>query len=91
MLDVRGIGWGARPNGQIVEARTSTRPARFAQRRDEDGRYVVALWNGGHGAAYFSSAAPLTARQMKAIRRVTLFEEGETPPDCGLRTIFSWE
>jgi hypothetical protein len=90
-LDVRGIGWGARPRGRIVEARTSTRPARFAQRRDEDGRHVVALWNGGYGAAYFRSTTPLTARQVEAIRRVTLFEEGETPSGCDLRTIFSWE
>jgi hypothetical protein len=90
-LDVRGIGWAGRPKGRIVEARTDARPARFAQRRDEDGRHRVALWNGGHGAAYFSSPAPLTARQMEAIRRVTLFEEGQTPPNCALRTVFSWE
>lgn len=90
-LHVRGIGWGGRPKGRIVEAGTSTRPARFAQRKEEDGRHVVALWNGGYGAAYFRSAAPLTARQMEAIRRVTLFEEGQTPPDCDLRMVFSWE
>lgn len=90
-LHVRGIGWAGRPKGRIVEAGTSTRPARFAQRRETGGGHVVALWNGGHGAAYFSSAAPLTARQIEAIRRVTLFEEGQSPPDCALRTVFSWE
>jgi hypothetical protein len=90
VLDVRGIGWAGRPKGRIVEAWTETRPARFAQRR-ADGRHVVAIWNGGHGAAYFSSATPFTVRQMEAIRRVALFEEGQTPPDCALRTIFSWE
>jgi hypothetical protein len=91
VLDVRGIGWAGRPKGRIVEARTDARPARFAQRRDEDGRHGVALWNGGHGAAYFSSPTPLTARQMEAIRRVTLFEEGQTPPNCALRTVFAWD
>lgn len=89
-LDVRGIGWASRPNGRIVEVQTSTRPARFAQRR-VNRRYEIAIWNGAHGAAYFSSATPLTARQIKAISRVNLFEEGQTPSDCSLRTSFSWD
>ena len=89
-LDVRGIGWAGRPKGRIVQAGTATKPARFAP-REVEGRHEVALWNGAHGAAYFSSATPLTPRQMKAIGRVTLFEEGETPSNCKLRTLFSWE
>lgn len=89
-MDVRGIGWASRPKGRIVEAQTGTRPARFAQRRMNK-RYEVATWNGGHGAAYFSSEKPLNAHQLKAISRVQLFEEGQDPSDCNLRTSFSWE
>lgn len=89
-LDVRGIGWGARPAGRIVEVQTDTKPARFAERRTNE-RYEVPIWNGGHGVAFFGSEKPLNARQLKAISRVRLFEEGQDPPDCDLRTIFSWE
>jgi hypothetical protein len=89
-LDVRGIGWANRPNGRMVEAQTGTKPARFAQRR-VNSRYQIAIWNGAHGAAYFSSATPLTERQIKAISRVNLFEEGQTPSGCNLRTSFSWD
>ncbi|MCR2833330.1 hypothetical protein [Parerythrobacter lacustris] len=66
------------------------RPGRFEQRR-EDGDYVVAIWNGEHGAAYFHSAQPLTPQHFAAIDRVLLFNEGETPEGCDLRTVFSWE
>jgi hypothetical protein len=89
-LDVSGIGWASRPGGRIVEAQSGARPARFAERRT-DGRYVVALWNGAQGAAYFSSSSPLTSEQMRAIGRVTLFQEGQSPTGCDLRTVFSWE
>jgi hypothetical protein len=89
-LDVRGIGWAARPSGQIIEAQAGARPARFAERQVE-GRHEIAIWNGAHGAAYFSSEKPLTARQIKAIGRVTLFNEGEAPSNCKLSTAFSWE
>ena len=89
-LDVRGIGWAARPKGRIVEAQVGAKPARFAQRRTSK-RYEVAIWNGGHGAAYFSAAKPLSANQLKAISRVKLFEEGQAPSGCKLRTSFSWE
>jgi hypothetical protein len=89
-LDVRGIGWASRPKGRMVEAQKGTKPARFAQRRKGD-RYEVAIWNGGHGAAYFSSDKPLNAHQLKAISRVRLFEEGQDPSGCALRTRFSWE
>jgi hypothetical protein len=89
-LDVRGIGWGSRPKGRIVEVQADTKPARFAQRRMNK-RYEVAIWNGDYGAAYFSSDKPLNADQLKAISRVQLFEEGQDPLGCDLRTIFSWE
>lgn len=88
-LEVQGIGWASRPKGRIATAGTITRPAMFAQRR-VGGRYVVAIWNGANGAAYFSSARPLTDPQLRAISRVTLFEEGETPSGCDMRTVFSW-
>ena len=89
-LEVHGIGWASRPPGQIVEPKRGERPARFAQRRVA-GEYVVAIWNGANGAAYFRSPRPITRSQMRAIERVTLFEEGQTPMGCNLRTMFSWE
>ncbi len=89
-LDVWGIGWAARPSGLVVHKPGKTSPARFAQQRVDDG-YQIAIWNGGHGAAYFRSPEPLTRAQRRAIARVGLFEEGETPEGCRLRTVFSWE
>ena len=89
-LDVHGIGWAARPKGRIVEVQANTKPARFAQRRMNN-RYVIAVWNGAHGAAYFSSEKRLNARHIEAISRVQLFEEGQDPPNCNLRTSFSWD
>lgn len=88
-LDVYGIGWASRPKGRMIRA-PGTRPARFARRRIEAG-HEIAIWNGAHGAAYFRSAAPFTASQLRAIDRVDLFEEGQTPSGCKLRTMFSWE
>jgi len=89
-LKVDGIGWASRPTGPIAEAQAGAKPARFEQHL-ADGRYVVAIWNGAKGAAYFSSETPLTPDQILAIGRVTLFEEGETPSACNLRTLFVWE
>ena len=89
-LDVSGIGWARRPRGRIAEAWTSTNPARFAQRR-VDGRYVVAIWNGAQGAAYFSSVSPFTPDHLRAISRVDLFQEGQSPEGCDLRTVFSFD
>lgn len=89
-LEVHGIGWASRPKGSIVRGGSGNRPARFAERRVEDG-YEIAIWNGAHGAAYFRSKKPLTNSQQRAIDRVVLFEEGQTPSGCDLRTIFSWE
>jgi hypothetical protein len=89
-LEVYGIGWAGRPPGEIVRQPADGRPGRFEQRR-EDGDYVVAIWNGEYGAAYFRSEEPLTSQQIEAIDRVALFNEGETPEGCKLRTVFSWE
>lgn len=89
-LEVYGIGWASRPKGRIVKARFSNTPARFAQKRVER-LYQIAIWNGEHGAAYFTSPKPFTSPQLDAIDRVKLFEEGQSPSDCKLRTIFSWE
>ena len=88
-LEVNGIGWAARPRGRIVSKQSGPRPARFAQRRAE-GSYEIAIWNGEQGAAYFRSDRPFTKQQIEAIKRVRLFNEGETPEDCDFRTIFSW-
>ncbi|WP_213980882.1 hypothetical protein [Sphingomonas sp. dw_22] len=90
MLDVHGIGWASKPPGRIVARRAGKGPVRFGQRR-VDGKYMVAIWNGRHGAAYFQSPRALTRAQLAAIDRVDLFEEGEEPQGCKLRTIFSWE
>ena len=89
-LEVNGIGWASKPKGKVVLKRNGMGHARFAQRRTE-GEYVVAIWNGSHGAAYFSSADPITKVQLAAIDRVDLFNQGEDPEGCKLRTIFSWE
>jgi hypothetical protein len=90
-MEVHGIGWASRPKGRILRVQTDSRPARFAQRRVEGG-YGIAIWNGANGAAYFTSPTPFTPRQLAAIDRVSLFEEGQDPPPgCKLRTIFVWE
>jgi len=89
-LDVAGVGWASKPRGRQLARRTSAGQFMFKQRRDKD-RYVVAIWNGRQGAAYFSSPQPLTKEQLRAIERVVLFQEGEDPTGCKLRTTFSWE
>lgn len=53
--------------------------------------YQVAIWNGAHGTAYFTSPVPFSAPQLAAIDRVRLCEEGEEPTGCRLRTISVWE
>jgi hypothetical protein len=53
--------------------------------------YSIAIWNGAQGAAYFESPRPITREQLHAIDRVVLFQEGQTPSGCKLRTVFSWE
>jgi len=89
-LEANGIGWASKPKGRVALGQNGKGRVRFAQRRAE-GQYVVAIWNGAHGAAYFSSADPITKPQLAAIDRVDLFEEGQQPEGCSLRTIFSWE
>jgi hypothetical protein len=89
-LDVHGIGWARRPGGRIVKTVSVNKPGRFAQRRVKNG-YSIAIWNGGQGAAYFNSKEPFTRAQLHAIDRVALFQEGQTPSDCELRTVFSWQ
>jgi hypothetical protein len=88
-LVVTGIGWASRPKGRLIHY-PGTEYAVFAQRRHE-GHYTVAIWNGAHGAAYFQSDKQFTEQQYGAIGRVRLFEEGEQPSNCTLRTSFSWE
>jgi hypothetical protein len=88
-LDVVGIGWASEPKGQITRP-LGDLPAMFAPRRVH-GRYVVAIWNGASGAAYFSSQRRITPAQLDAIGRVKLYNEGERPSGCRLRTVFVWE
>ena len=88
-LVVRGIGWASRPKGRLVVEPSEGRPGHFAQRK-RDGKYIVAIWNGRQGAAYFESPTRFTNRQRAAIERVRLFQEGEEPQDCDLRTVFVW-
>lgn len=89
-FEVMGIGWGARPKGRMLNPPAPDRPARFAQRHAEKG-YQVAIWNGAYGTAYFTSSRRFSAPQLAAIERVRLFEEGQEPTGCKLRTIFVWE
>jgi hypothetical protein len=89
-LEVHGIGWASRPQGRIVKKLSGDTPARFAPRR-QDGRYKIAIWNGGHSAAYFISDRPISDEQIRAIDRVRLYEEGQNPVGCDTRTVFSWE
>ena len=89
-LEVNGVGWAGEPKGKVALKRNAKGHVRFAQHRAK-GEYVVAIWNGANGAAYFSSAKPITETQVTAIDRVDLFEEGQKPEGCNLRTIFSWE
>ena len=74
----------------MLNPATADKPARFAQRRVKKG-YQVAIWNGAHGTAYFTSPTPFGASQIAAIERVRLFEEGQEPTGCKLRTIVVWE
>jgi hypothetical protein len=89
-LEVSGIGWASRPPGTAADHRTAKGHTRFEQRRDQRG-FTVALWNGRNAAAYFSSPRRLTRAQLAAVDRVDLFQEGEEPQGCELRTVFSWE
>ena len=89
-FEVHGIGWAAPVSGRMLNQATADRPAVFAQRRVKKG-YQVAIWNGAHGTAYFISPTRFGAPQMAAIKRVRLFEEGQEPSGCKLRTIFVWE
>ena len=88
-LVVRGIGWASRPKGRLVVEPSEGRPGHFAQRK-RDGNYIIAIWNGRQGVAYFESATRFTDQQRAAIERVRLFQEGEEPSDCDLRTVFAW-
>ena len=88
-LVVHGVGWASRPNGRLVVAPSEGNPGRFAQRKRE-GKYTIAIWNGRQGAAYFESPTRFTEQQRGAIERVRLFQEGEDPSDCDLRTVFAW-
>jgi len=89
-LEVSGIGWASTPKGKVALKSNAKGHIRFAQRR-VDGKYVVAIWNGAQRAAYFSAPDPITKPQLAAIDRVDLFEEGQEPEGCNLKTIFSWE
>lgn len=89
-LSVYGIGWATKPKGAVALKRNAKGHVRYAPRK-RGGEYAVAIWNRAHGAAYFSSPMPLTKAQLTAIDRVDLFNEGEDPNGCDLRTIFSWE
>lgn len=88
-LVVHGVGWASRPRGRPVVVPSEGRPARFSQRRRE-GKYTIAIWNGRQATAYFESSTRFTDQQIGAIERVRLFQEGEEPSNCDLRTVLSW-
>lgn len=89
-MTVDGIGWASRPPGRALPSRTRGGTIRFAE-RSEAGSRVVAIWNERQGSAYFRTQGRFTAAQIAAIDRVRLFQEGEEPEGCKLRTVFSWE
>ncbi|WP_354289048.1 hypothetical protein [Sphingomonas sp. UYEF23] len=89
-FEVQGIGWASPAKGRMLTPPTADKPAIFAQQRVKNG-YEVAIWNGAHATAYFVSQSRMRASQMAAIKRVRLFEEGQEPSACKLRTIFVWE
>jgi hypothetical protein len=90
-LEVHGIGWASKPGGRMLSRRTAKGNYIFAEQIADNG-YVVAIWNGEHGAAYFSSSEPMTRQDYAAIDRVALFNEGEEPQGCKYRTVFGgWE
>ena len=88
-LVVRGEGWTTRPNGRLVVAPSGEKPGRFAERKRE-GQHTIAIWNGRQGAAYFETRSRFTDQQLEAIERVRLFQDGEEPSHCDLRTEFAW-
>lgn len=89
-FEVQGIGWASPAKGRMLNQPTADQPAIFAQRRVKEG-YQVAIWNGSHATAYFVSRSRMDAAQLAAIKRVRLFEEGQAPSGCTLRTVFVWE
>jgi hypothetical protein len=89
-LEVRASGWSKKPKGRVAVRRNAKGYVRYVQRRIGDD-YVVTIWNRSYGMAQFHSTAPLTKAQLQAIDRVDLFDEGQEPEGCKLRTIFSWE
>lgn len=89
-MEVHGSGWARRPKGRIIKAYSTNGPAQFAPRRLH-GSYQIAIWNGSKASAYFISTLPFTTDQLRAIDRVRLYEEGQTPDGCSLRTVFAVE
>lgn len=89
-LEVHGIGWASPPNGRTVKRHSDQRPARFNEQKLKHS-YQIAIWNGAQAAAYFRSPRPFTRDQITAIDRVMLYQEGQEPSGCKLRTVFSWE
>lgn len=89
-LIVHGIGWASRPEGRLVVEPSEETPGRFTARKGR-GKYAIAIWNGRQGAAYFEASTRFTDLQIAAIERVRLFQEGEEPLDCDLRTVFAWD
>ena len=89
-MTVVGTGIGSPGDQEIAVERTPGGAIRYAERRD-GGRHVVAIWNRSTGAAWFSSDRRFTAAQLAAIDRVQLFDEGQQPEGCRLRTVFVWE
>jgi hypothetical protein len=88
-LVVNGIGWANRPRGRLLIEPSEENPGQFAQRKNDE-KYTIAIWNGRQGVAYFESPNRFTDEQRAAIGRVRLFQEGEEPSNCDLRTVFVW-
>jgi hypothetical protein len=87
-FDIRANGWAAPPSSSVVMVRPDG--VRELATRRSKGHYQTTLWNGRQGVVSFTTDRRPTAAQMAAMRRVSLFQEGEEPSECRYRMTFSW-
>ncbi|PXA98760.1 hypothetical protein DMC47_06870 [Nostoc sp. 3335mG] len=88
-MTVWGSEIGSPDDEKVAVERTAGGTTRYAERREGD-RYVITIWNRSSAMARFSSKRRFTAPQLAAIDRVELFDAGQRPEGCNLKTIFVW-
>ena len=87
-FDIDAIGWASPTSSVVVNIRPDG--VRELATRRSAGHYQTTLWNGRQGVVSFATDRRPTAAQKAAMRRVSLFQEGEEPSDCKYRMAFSW-